>query len=281
MGGGPGNPVDIINEVIDAHQQALSQEQPKGTRVRGLYATMVSAARAQIKAQRDLTKAEIENLVCCMIQPAPAPKAEDVLAKIDVMLTALISAGEKSPEVSEARALIRARLMEAQPQPIEVEAQMRWWAVPCKSGSENEVAESFRDEIKKREVADLVEKVMVPSPEEGDTERKFLRGYVLVKAKLTDEAYQLIKKTPRVKRGPRPMPISDEEAERVLRGVEEEQPKPQIEVGDQVRVSDGPFISCTGTVEEVDEDRERMKVAVSIFGQETPVDIGFSEIEKV
>ena len=122
-----------------------------------------------------------------------------------------------------------------------------------------------------------------------EAERKFFPGYVLVKMDLTDEAFHFIKNTPKVTgflgADNKPMPISEKEAMQILQQVQEgiERPKPTIsfEVGEQVRVSDGPFASFNGTVEEVDDARSRLKVAVSIFGRATPVELEFTQVEKV
>ena len=172
----------------------------------------------------------------------------------------------------------------------------RWYIIHAYSNFENKVAESIREQAKQRGLADLFEEVMVPKEKvvevrrgrKVDAERKFFPGYVLVKLDLTDEAFHLIKNTTKVTgflgADNKPMPISDAEAARILHQVQEgiERPKPSVsfEVGEQVRVSDGPFASFNGTVEEVDEARSRLKVAVSIFGRATPVELEFGQVEK-
>jgi transcriptional antiterminator NusG len=172
----------------------------------------------------------------------------------------------------------------------------RWYIIHAYSNFENKVAESIREQAKQRGLSDLFEEVMVPKEKvvevrrgrKVDAERKFFPGYVLAKMDLTDEAFHLIKNTPKVTgflgADNKPMPISETEAARILHQVQEgiERPKPSVsfEVGEQVRVSDGPFASFNGTVEEVDEARSRLKVAVSIFGRATPVELEFGQVEK-
>ena len=173
----------------------------------------------------------------------------------------------------------------------------RWYIVHAYSNFEKKVADSIREQADQRGLSDLFEQILVPTEKvvevrrgrKVDTERKFFPGYVLVKMAMTDEAYHLIKNTPKVTgflgADNKPVAISEAEASRILRQVQEgvERPKPSIsfEVGEQVRVADGPFASFNGLVEEVDEVRARLKVAVSIFGRATPVELEYGQVEKL
>ena len=172
----------------------------------------------------------------------------------------------------------------------------RWYVINVYSGFENKVAESIRELAEQKGMAELFEQILVPVEEVVEMrrgskvkiERKFFPGYVLIRMEMTDESWHLVKNTAKMTGflggGGRPTPVSDAEVERILRQVQEgiERPKPSVtfEIGEQVRVCDGPFNSFSGLVEEVDEDRARLKVAVSIFGRATPVELEYSQVEK-
>jgi len=173
----------------------------------------------------------------------------------------------------------------------------RWYIIHAYSGFEKKVAEAVREQAVHQGLDSLIEEVTVPTEEvveirkgqKRKAERKFFPGYVLIRMVLTDDTYHLVKNTPKVTGflGPqgKPSPISEAEANRILHQVKEgvERPKPmvQFEVGEEVRVKDGPFTSFNGMVEEVDEERARLKVSVSIFGRATPVELEYSQVEKV
>src|SRR6201985_2031971 len=172
----------------------------------------------------------------------------------------------------------------------------KWYIVHAYSNFEKKVAESIREQAKTQGLEDCFSDILVPTEDvveirrgrKVNAERKFFPGYVLVKMELTDEAYHLIKNTPKVTgflgSGSKPMPVSEKEVARIIGAIEEgvERPKPtiQFESGEQLRVTDGPFASFNGSVEQVDEERARLRVTVSIFGRATPVELEYSQGEK-
>lgn len=174
----------------------------------------------------------------------------------------------------------------------------RWYVLHVYSGFEKKVATSIKEQAEQKGMTELFEQVLVPMDnvvemrkgnKKVNAERKFFPGYVLAKMDMTDETWHLVKNTAKVTgflggKG-RPTPITEAEAERLLKQIKEgiDKPKPSItyEAGEQVRVIDGPFTSFNGMVEEVDEDKTRLKVSVSIFGRPTPVELEYAQVEKV
>lgn len=172
-----------------------------------------------------------------------------------------------------------------------------WYVVHVYSGFEKKIAQQIKEQAAQKGLAEQFEDVLVPSENVVEVKRgrkiasehKFFPGYVLVKMDLTDDAWHLVKNTPKVTgflgSKTRPSPISQAEAERILKqnqeGVDRSRPAVMFEVGEQVRVADGPFTSFNGTVEEVDEEKGRVKVSVSIFGRSTPVELEYSQVEKL
>ncbi len=173
----------------------------------------------------------------------------------------------------------------------------RWYIIHVYSGFEKKVMASIREQAAQQGLEGMFEEILVPMEEvvevkrgkKVSAERKFFPGYVLVKMRLNDETWHLVRNTAKVTgflgSGGKPVPIPESEAQRILRQMQEgiEHPRPLVsfESGDQVRVSDGPFASFNGVVEEVDEGKGRLKVSVSIFGRATPVELEYSQVEKL
>ena len=172
----------------------------------------------------------------------------------------------------------------------------KWYIVHAYSNFEKKVAEAIREQAHSQGLDDSFSEILVPTEDvieirrgrKINAERKFFPGYVLVKMDLSDQAYHLVKNTPKVTgflgSGSKPMPVTEREVARIIGAIEEgvERPKPtiQFEIGETVRVTDGPFASFNGSVEQVDEERARLRVTVSIFGRATPVELEYAEVEK-
>ncbi len=180
---------------------------------------------------------------------------------------------------------------------IRSDSRYKWYIVHAYSNFEKKVAESIREQAHAQGLDDAFAEILVPTEDvveirrgrKVSSERKFFPGYVLVKMDMSDEAYHLVKNTPKVTgflgSGSKPMPVSEREVARIIGAIEEgvERPKPTIsfEIGETVRVTDGPFASFNGSVEQIDEERARLRVTVSIFGRATPVELEYGQVEKV
>lgn len=173
----------------------------------------------------------------------------------------------------------------------------RWYVLHVYSGFEKKVAESVMEIARQKGMEDYIEDIRVPTEkvvevrrgQKVNAERKFFPGYVLIKMNLTDESWHMVKNTPKVTgflgERERPTPITEAEADRILNRMQETVESPKVavayEVGEQVRITDGAFASCVAVVENVDEEKSRLTVSVSIFGRLTPVDLDFAQVEKV
>ena len=180
-------------------------------------------------------------------------------------------------------------------------AEAKWYIVHAYSNFEKKVAAAIMEQAERKGLADLIEDMQVPTEEVVEitrgkkkiVEKRFFPGYVLMKTRLTDDIYHLVKDTPKVsgflgaEGGKKPLPVRQREVDRILGTTEDGQPVerviPQIsyEIGEEVRVNDGPFQGFEGAVEEIDEENARLKVTVSIFGRGTPVDLNYEQVDKI
>jgi len=173
---------------------------------------------------------------------------------------------------------------------------MNWYIVQAYSGFEKKVSETIKDELKKHKLEEHLEQILVPTHQVTEVkkgkrtkkERKYFPGYVLIRIELTKQIYHLIKNLQKVSgflgSSDKPTPISDDEIQRILGQVSESAINQKsgitFEIGEKVKVCDGPFASFSGLIEEIDEEKSRLKVSVSIFGRPTPVDLEFNQVEK-
>lgn len=172
-----------------------------------------------------------------------------------------------------------------------------WYVVQVYSGFENKVADAIKDKAAQHGLDGHVEEILVPTEEvvevkrgqRVNTERKFFPGYILAKLDMNDNVWHLIKDTPKVSGflgagGNKPVPITETEAQRIIQQVQEgvDRPRPSVtyDIGEEVKVIDGPFASFNGVVEEIDEEKAKLKVSVSIFGRATPVELEYAQVEK-
>ena len=179
---------------------------------------------------------------------------------------------------------------------IENSSKSKWYVVHCHSGFEKKISTKILDEAEKNDLRDFFDEVSVPTQAvvevrrgvRVNSEKKFFPGYVLVKMQMNDDTWHLVKSIPKVSNflgtKDKPIAISEKEASKLLQdlteGVDNPKPKFDYEVGEQIKVSDGPFASFSGIIEEVDTDRQKLKVSVSIFGRPTPLELDYSQVVK-
>lgn len=172
----------------------------------------------------------------------------------------------------------------------------RWYVLHVYSGFEQKVADAIQEKAEKQGLTDFIEDIMIPTEEvmevrrgqRVNAERKFFPGYVLIKMEMDDRAWHLVKDTPKVTgflgADNKPSPMTNKEAEQLIKQMQEgiDRPRPSVmyDIGEEVKVTDGPFASFNGTVEEIDEDKQKLKVSVSIFGRSTPVELDYTQVEK-
>lgn len=172
----------------------------------------------------------------------------------------------------------------------------RWYVLHVYSGFEQKIADSIVEKAEKQGLADSFGEILVPMEEvvevrkgkRVNAERKFFPGYVLIEMDMNDEAWHLVKSLPRVTDflggGKKPVPMTEREAKQIIQQVQEgvERPRPSVtyDIGEEIKVTDGPFASFNGVVEEIDEEKQKLKVTVSIFGRATPVELDYGQVEK-
>lgn len=173
----------------------------------------------------------------------------------------------------------------------------RWYVLHVYSGFEKKISEQITETARKKGMEDMISEIMVPTEEvvemrrgkKVSSERKFFPGYVLIKMEMNDNVWHMVKDIPKVTdflgANNKPAPVSEKEAHRLIQQVQEgvDRPKPTVtfDIGEELKVVDGPFASFNGLVEQIDEDKQKLKVSVSIFGRATPVELDYTQVEKV
>lgn len=256
----------------------------------------MSATKAEKSAAKRAARADSHEEVKAKEGPKSGKHAEKAAPAPKKVTKAKKATSTKKKPATSAKALREqgTRLMWA-PQPVE---GARWYVVQSASNYEKRVQTLIREQILLQGLQRFVEDVLIPTEpivevKKGikvNTDRKFFPGYVLIKCNLTDDVWHVIRYTPHVtgflgaERGKKPFPITEAEAQRILNAMTHGAEKPKslvtFEIGEAVRVKDGPFANFQGAVESIDEEKERLTVSVSIFGRATPIELDYSQVEK-